>query len=286
MPLSGAEHSLKRVVFRIRPSYGKRICEPGWRWDQQQPFEDYDIFYVLAGRGEMRLGDERYVLQKNCCLVLRPGDLPKAVQDPHDRLTVLYLHFHVFSPEAGTVPDFPFPRFTAVGGAFPAEDLLQRIMDLLDVPASFQALEFDCLMKLFFIQLFRVREASLQSSPFSPRQLLKVRRIATYIRESGGVGVTRERLSRLVSMSPEYMSRLFKACTGTTLKQYITRAKMEKAKQLLSENRLNVSEVAERLGYSDAFAFSKSFKQVHGVSPSEYLAGRRLPTKAGGSPKS
>jgi len=64
-------------------------------------------------------------------------------------------------------------------------------------------------------------------------------------------------------------------CTGTTLKQFIATTKLERAKELLVETRMNISEVADYMGYSDLYAFSKSFKQTFAMSPSQYLASIR-----------
>lgn len=275
-------HPLESVTFLPSPSYGKRDCAPGWYWDHQTPFHDYDIFYVLSGKGTMTLGGERFELQKQSCLIMRPGDLPKAVQDPHDRLTVLYLHFQVADAD-GKVPLFPFPRFTITGGAFRAENLLYAIMELLDVPAPLQELEFDCLMKQFFVRLFRLHLVPRDYGPGSVKQMQRVRQMMAYIREARGVDVDLEEMADAVGMSPPYMSRLFKACSGVTLKAFIARTKVESARDLLVETRMSVSQVAERMGYSDVYAFSKSFKRVFNVAPSQYLANARLSRPAPGS---
>lgn len=279
------KHPLESVTFMKSSSYGKRDCAPGWYWDHQTPFHDYDIFYVVSGKGTMTLGSERFDLQRKSCLIMRPGDLPKAVQDPNDRLTVLYLHFHVIG-EDGLIPLFPFPRFTATGGAFQAENILYQIMELLDFPTPLQELEFDCLMKQFFIHLLRLHMAPQDYGAGSVKQMQRIRQIMAYIREARGIGVNVEELADAVSMSPSYMSRLFKACTGITLKEFMAKTKVESARDLLLETRMSISQVAERMGYSDVYAFSKSFKRVYKVSPSQYLANDRLSRLAPGSPKS
>lgn len=279
-----AKHPLEEVTFRASTSFGKRECAPGWYWDHQTPFHDYDIFYIVSGKGTMQLSDGRFDLHKKSCLVMRPGDIPKAVQDPHDRMTVLYMHFQV-SEANGPIPDFSLPRFTVVGDAFRAEHLLYQMMELLEFPAPLRDLEFDCLMKQFFVNLFRLQLAPQHSDAHSAKQMQTVRAIMAYIREAQGVDVGLAELAEAVNMSPPYISRLFKACSGVTLKQFIANTKAERARELLLQTRMSIGEVAERMGYSDVYAFSKSFKRVFRLSPSDYMAQARLSRQAPGSQK-
>lgn len=72
-------------------------------------------------------------------------------------------------------------------------------------------------------------------------------------------------------LSPSYLSILFKKNCGVGFSEYITQAKISKAKTLLLEEDLKVYEVADQLGFDSAFYFSKVFKKVEGVSPREFL---------------
>ncbi|WP_274653335.1 response regulator transcription factor [Paenibacillus humicola] len=69
-------------------------------------------------------------------------------------------------------------------------------------------------------------------------------------------------------MNPSYFSRLFKKETGESFIGYVTRVKMEKAKEWLESSDLTVEEIAYRLGYDNKSYFNKCFKTVFGVSPS------------------
>lgn len=67
-----------------------------------------------------------------------------------------------------------------------------------------------------------------------------------------------------------YLSKLFSSVEGITLEQYIIRQKVEKAKELLFYDELNLSEIAYRLGYSSVQHLSSQFKRVTGQTPSEF----------------
>lgn len=77
-------------------------------------------------------------------------------------------------------------------------------------------------------------------------------------------------ISEHVHLSSSYLCTVFKTETGQTLNQYLTNFRIEKAKQMLSDPRNKVNEIAAQVGYCDCNYFGKTFKKVVGLSPSEY----------------
>lgn len=77
-------------------------------------------------------------------------------------------------------------------------------------------------------------------------------------------------ISEHVHLSSSYLCTIFKTETGQTLNQYLTNFRIEKAKQMLSDPRNKVNEIAAQVGYCDCNYFGKTFKKVVGLSPSEY----------------
>ena len=86
----------------------------------------------------------------------------------------------------------------------------------------------------------------------------------------------KERLSlnevaAVFGISPNYLSQLFGKYNDMGFSEYINTCKISEGKRLLSDGNLKVYEVADMLGFESAFYFSKVFKKVEGVSPTEYL---------------
>jgi AraC family transcriptional regulator len=73
-----------------------------------------------------------------------------------------------------------------------------------------------------------------------------------------------------------YLSNLFSSVEGITLEQYIIRQKIERVKELLFYDELNLSEIANKLGYSSVAHLSAQFKKVTGLTPSELKKSRNL----------
>jgi AraC family transcriptional regulator len=76
-------------------------------------------------------------------------------------------------------------------------------------------------------------------------------------------------LSEELHYEYNYLSNLFSSVEGITLEQYIIRQKIERAKELLFYDELNLSEIAHRLGYSSVAHLSSQFKKITGLTPSE-----------------
>lgn len=70
--------------------------------------------------------------------------------------------------------------------------------------------------------------------------------------------------------SREYLSRLFKSRYGIGIYEYLTQVRMERAMSLLADPENGISDIALRIGFSDAGYFSKAFRAFTGQTPSEY----------------
>ena len=84
--------------------------------------------------------------------------------------------------------------------------------------------------------------------------------------------LTIKELSRKVAMNECYLKKGFKALTGKTIHEYTQELRIAKAKDLLKQDGVSVSDVANTLGYSSISHFSTAFKKATGLKPCELLA--------------
>jgi len=87
-------------------------------------------------------------------------------------------------------------------------------------------------------------------------------------------------ISLKVNHNYNYLSNLFSEVTGTTIEQYIITRKIDRVKELLVYDNLNLSEIAFRMNYSSVSHLSAQFKKVTGLTPSYFkqLKLTRLPS--------
>jgi two-component system response regulator YesN len=82
-----------------------------------------------------------------------------------------------------------------------------------------------------------------------------------------------EEVASSAQISPGYLSRLLKLETGFSFVDYLTRVRITKAVQIMSDPAVKVYEVAEAVGYQSQHYFSRAFKRVFGRSPVEFRKG-------------
>ena len=83
-------------------------------------------------------------------------------------------------------------------------------------------------------------------------------------------GFTPEQLAEQLSISQRQLYRKMKAITGNTVHEFIIKLRMEKATELLQDWQLNISEIADRVGFSESSNFSRTFRKHYGCAPSKY----------------
>jgi AraC family transcriptional regulator len=100
---------------------------------------------------------------------------------------------------------------------------------------------------------------------------LKLRKIEEFVECNLGDGITLVDLAGLVELSPRHLCRSFKEATGMTPYRYVLRQRIARAKLLLREGKLPITEIALLLGFASHSHFSNCFRKAVGVSPSKFL---------------
>lgn len=77
-------------------------------------------------------------------------------------------------------------------------------------------------------------------------------------------------LADAMNYNYSYLSALFKRRTGNTLFSYYQKKKLDAARLLISEGSLKITEIADVLGYSSLYSFSRAFREHFGISPKQY----------------
>ncbi len=79
-------------------------------------------------------------------------------------------------------------------------------------------------------------------------------------------------MAKELGYSYNYLSHLFRRKTGMTIQSYVSQKKIEKSIELLSDERLSITEIASVLNYDCIQSFSKAFRRAMNMSPTEYRA--------------
>lgn len=105
---------------------------------------------------------------------------------------------------------------------------------------------------------------------YSARQNLAVKTATEYIKANYMLDLSLDELSRFVSLSPSYLSRIFRTATGSTISEYTAKVRIREARVLLSSTQKAVAQIASLVGYRDANYFSQVFRKYVGMTPTVY----------------
>jgi two-component system response regulator YesN len=133
-----------------------------------------------------------------------------------------------------------------------AEDIM-KITDMAEWE-DWAANAFDALL----------RQITLRRSGSFPLPLVKA---VEYVHGHYAEGLQLSAAAAAARVSPAYLSRLFSEHLKTNFIDYLTELRVEKAARLLRESRMNIKEIAYRVGYQDPNYFSKIFRKVTGQLP-------------------
>lgn len=101
-------------------------------------------------------------------------------------------------------------------------------------------------------------------------------RIVRYMEEHLGERMTIDRICRDNLVGRSQLQKLFRDIKGCGVIEFFSMMKIDTAKQMIRDNQLNFTQIADRLGYNSIHYFSRQFKQITSMTPSEYATSIRL----------
>ncbi len=253
---------------RARPGSGHVHCEPDWSW--HLVLSDHDLWCVLGGIGRARLNGRDITLTAGCALMLRPGDEIDAHHDPRNPLTVAYQHYAHDDPgQGGTVDDCPLdllpPRLVRLDDLPEARRHLDGLARLRRRPGPDTSARTTVALAALLLEIHAQAARAAGDLP-----VLMDRRIHDVVE-----WLTRHPARRLdvhaaaasAELSADQFSRLFRRETGQSFRAYQIAVRIDRARELLAESGMTVSQVATVLGYADSRLFARQFKDRTGAAP-------------------
>jgi AraC family transcriptional regulator len=161
----------------------------------------------------------------------------------------------------------------------PLRAALLAVKDELTAGAAGGRLAAESLAHLLAVHL--IRNASAPRPPVRRADGAlsrgKLRAVVEYVEEHLDASLTLGQMAAAAHLSAYHFARQFKAATGAPPHQYVIARRVERAQQLLQQDRdLSVAEVAVRAGFSDQSQLSHHFKRVVGVTPRQFRRSARI----------
>ena len=150
------------------------------------------------------------------------------------------------------------------------KDVVSRLLTALQSPIDASVLGKGLVYELLFRIMCGENAAALYALAMKNTNLAKIEKALKLIHASYNSAMNVDSLATLVNMSPSAFHRAFNDVTASSPIQYIKKIRLSKARDLLLEQQVRVSEAAIHVGYESPAQFSREFKRYFGNSPSEY----------------
>jgi len=186
-------------------------------------------------------------------------------------------------PFFASLPPVLFARLDDQGGAVPSSpvaDLLVRELDRPGPGASFAIGRLVELLCLEALRLHLARAEDLAPGLFRGLTDSATSRALRTIMERPGASISVPALARSAALSPSRFAARFRETVGMTPIEFATRWRMDLAARWLASTDWAVGEIAGRVGYENAAAFSRAFSRTTGQSPRSWRTDRQGPRRA------
>ncbi len=235
----------------------------------RRAFPFHVLEYVVAGEGTVRLDRRQHTLGPGMVFAYAPTTDCEIHTDPRNPMVKYFLSF-----SGAGVPlrlrRCGVPLGSARQLAAHAE-VTSVLEDLVREGQRSGALAPRICAALFELLLLKIEDTStLAPHTSEPAREAFLRCKALIDAGAERIG-TLEEIATTTGVEASSVCRWFRRYQGTSPYQYLLRRKMNLAAEYLVENGGLVKEVAQRVGFSDPYHFSRAFKAVHGVAPRALL---------------
>ncbi len=236
-----------------------------------------EITYAVSGKAVFLSGDEECEVSGGQVHYIKKGVSHGIVADMNEKFRYICIGF-IPDPSEPTISAFCEKREQIGDYELLSDDgsirvLTEMLMNEIYTADSQREKMVNMYISQILISMYRLFEGNArQSKENKVSSGFTIYHALRYIdREYLNIKSVRS-ISEKLSYSEYYLSHLFKEKIGMSIKEYITKKKLETALSLLGSNESNmtVGEIAEFLGFSSTHSFSQSFKSRYGVSPDNY----------------
>ena len=231
--------------------------------------------YVVSGNPCLLIGDRRIELAPGCLVYLPPNQILE-IDSSRPPVDLLFVNFEVGALDMlEEVRSFLQDLFPEQHVYDPDQELLAILRTIQKIGMRNQVgtgLEIQNLFENLIVHTVRLSEhfSQLQDDPVSSGGANILGKAMNYINENLGHSFRLSDMADALSISENYLYKLFVSKTGKSPAAFIQNLRMETAKQALANQSLPIKMIAAHLGYPDASHFSTVFKRTWGISPRAY----------------
>jgi len=247
---------------------------------------DHELVLMLSGTASIAIGGQTLNVEPGSLLCIppfTPHSFQAAASSSH---VAVHFDFCTFGPDVLDEADGREPyEIVWPGGRTPPtatslapghwieqtlRDIVERHADEAD-PLS--AIEASCRLARILAQMLRWGDPTIEASGVVSRvNQDRMARVLAHIAANLASPLTIEELTLIADIARSRFVTLFREATGDSPQQYIQQRRIAEARRLLADPTLQIKQIAAMTGFDDRFYFSKVFRRVDGLTPTQYRA--------------
>ncbi|TCM93055.1 AraC-like DNA-binding protein [Paenibacillus sp. BK033] len=275
---------MKEHIFLPKPIFPRHICFPDFiggygdfpehavnrefATTENNLDRYYNLHIVLDGKGYLHTDSMTYELTQGQGFLYGPGLRQTYHSDNLNPWNIRWVHFYGARLEElldGRGLDEPW--LFHLPDLAPVEALMER---LLKLGRSYEVDDEYAAASTLYELLARIQTTASQVNVSVHQAADKIRAAANYIRAHCNQPFTLEQAAAIAGYSSHYFSRKFNKTFGKSFSDFLTEARILRAKQLLASTRLSVKLIALETGFSQTSYFSKCFRDQEGMTPLQF----------------
>jgi len=259
------------MIWIARYDYGE-----GWRIKMHSHSDFFQIYVVTSGSFLCIYNNDAIELNDGSFLIIPPDTSHGVPKIQKGKTKILDIKFNINDY-------FIKQEMTALGGRNDVNDLpLRERMEEIREYGKEKPFLYKKIANaiLEYLLLLIIKEkSSLSKSPgteernktkdhvFSDKNSALVNGVSKYIKENYRDNISLDELQDVFGYSKNYICQKFKQEKTTTIKQYINKLKIERAKELIALDYVDLKSIANDLGFCNIHYFNRVFKEYTGFSP-------------------
>lgn len=268
---SFAQHELNFTFFPV--IFGFEKCSSNKEPIFTRTKKYHVLHFILEGSGTLHIENKNYVVQKNQIFYIPPFSEASYRQNKTTPWQYMWIEFtgensDYFCKHIGFSPSSPV--FTPNDPQNIAHLFATVIEISMNKHYSENSPKSVAALLNLFIGLYEDKTIYI---PESNKQTIKLQKVIDYIQTNFyDSKLSLQSIANHAYFNKTYLCRIFKQTYGISPQLYIINLRMQKAKEMMRYSSFNVSDIALAVGYKSPYYFSKEFKRLFSITPSQYIA--------------
>jgi AraC family transcriptional regulator, melibiose operon regulatory protein len=271
-----AEPLLPPPISTLRTS----VFPPGWRFRDHMYPDEVEIVYVYSGASYVGINQQFIRIKKNECLIIYPQVTHNYFLRENESCKMLDLVFKIGDLHSFNSLDLrnnlrfldelislriEYMKFVDNGEI---KSILEHILYQYETISPYSRM----FTKVYFCELFLCLSKNISETRNELGKLMNqyVTVGLDYLVNSYSSKISVEDIAQVVGISPRHFSRLFVQEVGMTVQDYLTIFRINKAKDLLLNSKLDITSIAYSTGFNSSQYFTTCFKRLENITPKNY----------------